>query len=623
LDFLAELRRRSVFRVAAAYLISGWVVMQVVALIASTTAMPGWTSTFVLMLVVAGFPIALIIAWAFELTPEGPKRTGPRAESERLKPFRPADAVLVLGLIAVVGAIIWQQVSAPAQVQVVAEERMTGQSIAVLPFVAISEASEDVVLGDGLAEELLNVLAQFPDLMVAGRTSSFAFRDQAEDIRAIGEALSVSHVLEGSVRRSQDQLRITAQLIRVSDGYHVWSGNYDRPFADILEVQDDIVHHLAQVLTVRLGVGAMARENVHTANPAAYEQYLRGRYLFAERQILANRQAAIIAFQTAADIDPDFTAAWAGLARAVMYTGWRQAGASDPDTHWERGRMAADRALALDPVNAEALVSLAYWHSFVSKDWAMVDELLTRALELAPNDAYAHYTDAIVTFPFGDTERVTSSLRRAMALDPLNPTIRRNAAERLYYLGRTTEARRILSTMRNDDLLIADAEFDFALVDRDPDALERVVGRLGQAILAGPNPSVSERQLVEFYGLMVQAMRGDEEAIQAARPWLAELIEQETIQISDVAILDALLGEYERAAQGLLRDAEHSTNWFIGVMVGFPPSGIGGLYCQPDYHAIWELPGLPELAAIRRANGATVGLPRSGPECDEWLSNSD
>ena len=623
MDFLAELRRRSVFRVAAAYLISGWVVMQVVSLIATTAGMPSWASPLVLMFIIAGFPISLIVAWAFELTPEGPKRTEDRGEGESIKPFRPADAILVAGLAIVIGAIIWQQVSNPTQVQNPADERITGQSIAVLPFVAISDAPEDVILGDGLAEELLNVLAQFPDLAVAGRTSSFAFRDQAEDLRAIGDGLGVNHVLEGSVRRSQDQLRITAQLIRVADGFHVWSGNYNRPFTDILEIQDDIVHQLAQVLAVRLGIGATARDNVQTANPAAYEQYLRGRYLFAERENLDNRQASLIAFQTAVDIDPDFAAAWAGLARAIVYTPWREAGATDPTTHWERGRRAAERALVLDPNNAEALVSLAYWHSFNSKDWAAVEEHLNRALELAPNAAFAHYTNAIVTYVFGDTDHLTSSLRRAMALDPLNQTIRRNAAERLYWAGFTSEARRIFETTRADHRARANAELNFALIDGDADAAEQAARDFRQAVMGEPNLQALFGVSAELNELVAPAMRGEGQTIDAMRPQLVAWMEQGLLQASDIALYDMLLGDYERAAEGLLQDAEQSTNWFLAVLVGFPFSGIEGLYCQPDYHAIWELPEMAELAAIRLANGATVGLPRAGPECDEWLSNSD
>jgi len=619
MNLLAELRRRSVFRVAAAYLIAGWVVLQVVELIAGVTGLPAWASAFALVLLIVGLPIALIIAWAFELTPEGPKRTEARGEAETIKPFRPADAILVAGLVVVIGAIIWQQVWGPSEIRFAEEERITGQSIAVLPFLAISEAPEDVVLGDGLAEELLNVLAQFPDLMVAGRTSSFAFRDQAEDLRAIGDGLGVNHVLEGSVRRLGQQVRVTAQLIRTADGFHVWSGTYDRPIAEIMAVQDDIIRQLAQVLTVRLGIGASARENVHTANPAAYEQYLQGRYLFAERETNANRYAAIDAFQTAIDIDPDFAAAWAALARAVSY--------SDPPEgvgrveFKERGRRVAERALALDLNNAEAFASLAYWASNVQRDWAASEDYIERALELAPNAAYAHYTEAIIVTYLGDDDRVAAAMRRAIALDPLNQTIRRNAIERYIDMGRLAEARRLLAASQFSEFWRAFLSVDFAFATRDADAMVRAAEEVHVATSADEyNSDPIFAMVVELLLAIADAMRGNVEAVEQRLPSILSSVGPDGLNEADIANVYYFLGDYPEAARRFLVAAEDPNVNIPGYVIWPYLPEDREFLCHPDYHAVWEAPGMPELAEIRRANGATESLPLSGPECDAFLA---
>jgi len=619
MNLLAELRRRSVFRVAAAYLIAGWVVLQVVELIAGVTGLPPWASAFALVLLIVGLPIALIVAWAFEITPEGPKRTEARGEDETVKPFRPADAILVAGLVVVIGAIIWQQVSAPRQIQYAEEERITGQSIAVLPFVAISEAPEDVVLGDGLAEELLNVLAQFPDLMVAGRTSSFAFRDQAEDLRAIGDGLGVNHVLEGSVRRLGEQIRVTAQLIRTTDGFHIWSGTYDRPLAEIVEVQDDIIRQLAQVLTVRLGIGASTRENVTTANPAAYEQYLQGRYLFAERESSVNRYASIDAFQTAVDIDPNFAAAWAALARAVSYSG--PPDGVDGGEFKERGRRAAERALELDPNNAEAFASLAYWASNIQRDWAAAEDYIARALELAPNAAYTHYTEALVVDYFGDDDRLAAAFRRAIALDPLNQTIRQNAATRYIGMGRINEARRLMATSQLSEFWRAATSVTFALTARDADALLQAAEDYRIATSGDEFRDVPVFAMyVEYFLVTVAAMNGDVEAVEQAIPSLLSNVGPGGLNEGDIGALYFILGDYPEAARLFRAAAEGPVpfGWTYVIWQYTPEERA--LLCQPDYHAIWELPGLPELAEIRRANGATEAHPLSGPECDAFLA---
>jgi len=625
LNLLAELRKRNVFRVLAAYLVGSWIVMQVIGFVADAAELPGWIDSFILIVVLLGLPIVGIAAWALELTPDGIKTSGTETELAP-RPIGPVDYVLMAAVVVVLGLFGWQTFSQPLEVQVAivepaveeaTEEQLQPQSIAVLPFVAISEAPEDVVLGDGLAEELLNVLAQFPDLAVAGRTSSFSFRDRAEDITAIGEALGVNHVLEGSVRRSGDQIRVTAQLIRVADGFHIWSGNYDRPFTDILEVQDEIVRQIAQVLTIRLGASAYEAENIRAANAAAYEQYLRGRVLWAERHDIANRNAAIDAFQTAVDIDPNFADGWAALGRSLAYSATPD-GYTDEEK-LERIGQATERALALDSNNAEAMVALSNLN-LERREWRIAKENTDRAIEIAPNAAFTHYNAVIVYEYLGDREMIARSARRAMALDPLNITIQDNAIQRYTRMGRFGEARRLLesSQLSNDakGILLG----SIASYNRDADGLSEVYVR--QRELLGAQLPNSEEHLLaldNFVFAMVAAFQNDEEEVRERLLVVEASYETFFIDPSGAAQLLYLIGDYAEAARGYREYYETSGSFDVTNHFAINLPFDEGLRCQPDYHAIWNLPEWAGLAEIRRANGATGNLPLSGSECDAFL----
>lgn len=624
MNFVAELRKRNVFRVAAAYLVGAWIVMQVAGLIASATGLPEWTDTMVLIILIAGFPIVALAAWALELTPEGIKPSGTATELEP-RPVGPIDFVLIAALVIVAGAFAWQMVAEPhgAERVTASTQQIEGTSIAVLPFMALSGNEEDAYLGDGLAEELLNVLAQFPDLMVAGRTSSFSFRDSNEGIQAIGTELGVSHVLEGSVRRAGEQMRVTAQLIRSSDGFHVWSGTYDRPFADVLAVQDDIVRQIAQVLTVRLGVGASSETHVSETNSAAYEQYLQGRYFFAERQQEGNRSAAINAFQTAVDVDPEFAAAWAALARALAY--------SSPETSHDlegwiaRGERAAERALAIDPDNAEAHVAISHLSlSDWRRDWARSQEHMERALELAPNAAYVQYQAGMHFEYLGNVDRSASAFRRAIALDPLNLTIRENAAEALAHMQLFSDARRAISVPGVDPTELLDLERDIALSNRDAAALRDIYARYDDLEADRPELAPSLPFVGELRALALASIEGDEEAVQ--RNLAAGLAKIDEMQGSEESLngwrswLYLVARDYRNTAIHLERSNFGAFDRV--VYLNLEDEGPA-YYCQPAYYEIWQRPGIPELMEIRRANGATSNFPMEGPECEPFLQASE
>ena len=622
MNFLAELRKRNVFRVLAAYLVGAWVAMQVVGLVAEASGLPAWADTLVLMILVAGLPVVGIAAWALELTPDGVKKSGTQTELAP-RPIGPVDYVLIAAVVVVLGLFAWQMVAGPSggERSMAAGDQIEGTSIAVMPFVAMSGDEEDAYLGDGLAEELLNVLAQFPDLMVAGRTSSFSFRDSNDGIQAIGEALGVSHVLEGSVRRAGEQLRITAQLIRSSDGFHVWSGTYDRPFADVLAVQDDIVRQIAQVLTVRLGVGAAAHGASQATVPAAYGQYLQGRYLFAERHVDENRSAAISAFQTAVDIDSDFAEGWAALGRAISYSAPPN---FDEAEAWSaRGERAARRALGLDPDSAEAHVALSYHALNDARDWTASAEHVERALARAPNAAFVHYAAAFHYEYMGEVDRAASANRRAIALDPLNLTIRVNAAEAFVRMRQFDEARRVVNAPGMPTFPAASVERDIAVTREDAQAMELAFAAWDAAVEAESADVAflaSVRQ--EMRALQLASAREDHEAI----PELLEatLAATEVLPVPESfkngwrSYFHLLARNYQTAAELLNQSDFGPFDEAIYLALNENPTEY---LCQPAYHEVWQRPGIPELMEIRRANGVTGNLPLSGPECEPFLQS--
>ena len=427
--FLAELRRRNVFRVAAAYLVVGWLLIQITSLAIPALHLPDWTDTLVFFLLLIGFPVALLLAWAFEMTPDGMKLTAavPEGQSITGKTARHLDYGVAAGLVLLMGVIVWQQMSGPRETSElmaasdvpISDIAEPVTSVAVLPFADMSEDGNQVYFADGISEEILNVLVRIPDLQVAGRTSSFAYRGQDQDLREIGSALDVSHILEGSVRRSGTRLRITAQLIRSEDGFHLWSETYDREVADIFDIQDEIAGAVSEQLAVSLGLDGDSIRVSRTDDIAAYEAYLQARQLYFTRGA-ENLDIALVLLNEAVARDPDYAPAWSALASVYsVYDAYQVDPTVEVRLRRRRaGTAAARRAILLDPRSGEAHARLG---SFLlgARDLVAAMESLERALELSPNDAAVldpvaqHFTE------FGYFERSYELAQRAIEIDPL------------------------------------------------------------------------------------------------------------------------------------------------------------------------------------------------------------
>ena len=438
-NFLAELKRRNVYKVAVAYAVVGWLLVQVATQVLPFFEIPNWAVRLVVLAIVIGFPVALVIAWTFELTPQGLKRTEDAdliAEGHRKSQVW--IYVVIAGALLSIGLFFIGRYSAGAKAPAAAANQSAGKSIAVLPFANLSADKNDEYLSDGMTEELLNVLTKVKSLHVPGRSSSFAFKGKNEDdiFRKVGEQLHVNAVLEGSVRKAGDKLRITAQLVNVADGFHLWSETYDGDMKDILAVQSDVAKRVVQALQVQLGVDetrALAKKA--TEDPEAHRLYLLGRYHFG-KFTRAGWTNAIHSYEEALQVDPNFALAYCGLADTY---GWAGGQLMPGREAWAREMELAQKALELDPNLAEAHLSMgtALFSVLGPHD---SEKELDRAVELNPNlaliyDQYGWTFSALGRFDDG-----FAAEKKALQLDPLSTFLNTNLAFFLYWARRFEEA---------------------------------------------------------------------------------------------------------------------------------------------------------------------------------------
>jgi TolB-like protein len=619
MSFFDELKRRNVVRVGLAYAVIGWVLAQIAEFAFENFGAPEWVLKSFVVALLLGLPVALILAWAFEMTPEGIKREKDvdRSQSITRTTGRKLDRLIIAVLgVAVIVLGINQFIGGDAQPGANTEISEADQSIAVLPFVDLSPGQSDEYFGKGIAEELLNALAQFPNLQVAARTSAFSFAGQDIDLREVGETLNVAHVLEGSIRRSGDRLRITAQLIRASDGFHLWSQTYERAMTDIFEIQDDIVSELVSILQIRLGVGSgSGRVRSHNVDTEAYETYLQGLHLWANRHSNNNRQMAIRTLRLATEIDPDFADALAAYALSLIHSPVNQA---EMDALKRNDAIfdALDRALEIDPDAARAHAGLALYYGHIDFNLEKSLYHAERAKQLAPNAASAQYASTGAALARGDFETARIDMQRTRRLDPLNRVIERVEFQHQMVMGNIGEARRYLDSCENSTcegegaFELQSFHFEWLTGEREA-ALARLGAMIDRTSQGDPkfnfisqSPTSFLNDLVLFY----QVMTGDADTVDPSQ-------EVGTSISSEVLALAALieLGNYERAVEVLERgNKEHGAYAFGFLQFSLSPGGFEfaeGFRKYPGYREFWSQPGLAELAATRIANGQTAGLP--------------
>jgi TolB-like protein/tetratricopeptide (TPR) repeat protein len=431
-----ELRRRRVFRVAGIYGIVAWVIAEVADVVFPALQLPDWTVTFVVALLILGFPIAMFFAWVFDIGPQGIERTAPLEERKTGMPALERAIYFVL-LVAAMGGLaylLYPRIDG-------GPEGAPGNSIAVLPFANLSQDKGDDYFSDGMSEELLNLLARVPGLRVAARTSSFAFKDKEVDVREVARQLGVDTVLEGSVRQAGNRVRITAQLIDAKTGYHLWSDTYDRELEDIFAVQDEISSEILNALKVKLGTDQTGQTPVARAAPPtgdveAYQLYLRGRHQWKLRG-KAPLERSIELFEQSLVRDPDFARAYAGLAAAyVVMPGYA---GEDRGPWYEKATTAAQQALARDPTLAEAHSVLALI-AYTETRWTDAEAGFFFATSLDANDPTTRHWYSMLLRDTGRLQLALEEARRALALDPTSPALNVNLAQSYMALGYDDQA---------------------------------------------------------------------------------------------------------------------------------------------------------------------------------------
>jgi adenylate cyclase len=431
MSFWSEFRRRNVGRVAVAYGVLAWLLIQIAVVVFPQLDLPASAARLVTVLLLIGFPIALVFAWVYEVTPEGIKRTSDVAptESTASRTGRKLDYVVIGLLVLAIGFLLTDRfvlgpsigvpATAPAaQAAPGRELAEPAKTIAVLPFANMSSDPEQSFFADGLSEELLNSLAQISELRVTARTSSFAFKGSTQTVQQIGEVLGVEHILEGSVRKAADTVRITAQLIRAGDGFHLWSETYDRSLGDIFTVQEEIATVVADKLSATLGIERPDRARGGTQNAEAYELFLAARGQTGNPN---TAPAALESIDAALALDPNFARGW--ILKASIHNFLVQMiRADDIGRMQEGGLAAAERALELEPDLAVAHVFVAIAQSN-SKEWTAAEESFRRAFALSADPA-EDYSYAVHLLALGHVARARELLDAVRQNDPLNQTVR-------------------------------------------------------------------------------------------------------------------------------------------------------------------------------------------------------
>lgn len=411
-----ELKRRRVFRVAGGYLVAGWVVIQVAATVFPAIGAPGWSVALVIGLVAVGFPVALVLAWAFDVTARGVVRTDdiPTAPEGGA-----ASGAAVAGATAPGARVPAASLVPGAGIRTRGRGSPSRRSIAVLPFEAGGADPADVYLGDGIAEEIMSALGRAGGLRVASRLAVRAAQERGTDLASLREALGVGTVLEGSVRRAGSTLRISARLTDTNDGLQLWADTFERDVREIFAMQDEIARAIVRAVSATLGPGQkQPLVRAHTADMEAYNLYLRGRHHWNRRP--RETAKALEYLQRALERDPNFALAHAGVADAYNVLGSWEAAALAPFEAFPRAHAAAVRALQLDPNLAEAHTPLAYASMHYLWEWRTAAEQFKAAIALDPRYSHAHHWYSHYLMACGHTEASLTESRTALELDPLD-----------------------------------------------------------------------------------------------------------------------------------------------------------------------------------------------------------
>ncbi|MFT5768248.1 MAG: adenylate cyclase [Lysobacterales bacterium] len=591
MNFFNELKRRNVFKVAAAYVIVGWLIMQVGDTLGPALLLPGWINSALAFFLILGFPLAMFFAWAFEMTEDGIKKEKDIDRDSSITPVTSQKLnnmiigllVLALGYFAfdkfvvapgrnsveIDTALLTAQEAAPESAPVENEK-----SIAVLPFVNMSSDAEQEYFSDGLSEELLNLLAKIPELQVAARTSSFSFKGQNIEIPVIAERLGVAHVLEGSVRKSGNQVRITAQLIRADNGFHLWSETFDRELDNIFQIQDEIALAVVDALKITLLGDAPKAKKI---NAKAYSLFLEGQF-FRQQINLESLQKAITLLKSALEIEPDYAPAWAEL--GFSYIWLAGIGGMSIEEGSALTEEAVELAIRADPEYGWAYFTRGASRVFQKFDFKAGVEDYRRALQLNPGNAYLIAANGTGDRVMGRLDGSVRHYQAALERDPLMVEIQLFLGITYEALGRLEDAESIYrkGLSINPQMAGAQARLARLLIEK---------GNLSEAL------AVANQESSIVYRLTSQAMAhhalGDSEKSQSA---LDELINDHAMHAAfQVAEVYGFRGEADKTFEWL----EHSYSIHdSGLSSILADTAFRGLTTDPRWETFLEKLGLAE-----------------------------
>jgi TolB-like protein len=600
LNFFEELKRRNVVRVGVAYAVVGWLIMQITDTFSPALRLPEWFPSAVAFLLLIGLPIALFFAWAFELTPDGIKRESEIDPNRSVAPqnARKLDRMIIIALVAVVAVLLVDRymgedvpetASEPfseAQTETLGEpseqkRALTASvssiddgkiSVAVLPFINMSDDAQNEYFSDGISEELLNVLVRIKDLRVPSRTSSFTFKGSEENVVEIGRKLQVDHVLEGSVRKAGNRIRVTAQLIDVSTDTHLWSDTYTRELDDIFAVQDEIAQAIVDALKLTLSVGEQQKLADHsTSNVEAYNNYLLGQQLWHQRTV-KSLHLAVERYLEAIELDPGYARAWAALADLYLVIPEYDFGTAKQFI--PNARKAVTTALALNPDSARALSASAMIKAEYDFDWDGAKTDIEKAIQLEPGNAIVHQWYGDLLMPLGRTQEAFDQLRLAAIAAPIAVVVRHTPGYFNLWLGRLDEAEKIYMNVLEMDPY-------FRWTHQNLDMLYTMRGEYNKA-----RYWATKLAEMEGYDPAPDLARIDAVENPALKPRALELLEQRTDIVEGVwgkAMQYALMDEYELALVSLEKAFETESPWRVHMkwVVNYEP-----LHDNPRFQAM-------------------------------------
>jgi len=574
-NFFSELKRRNVYRAAVAYGVVAWFLTQLTTQVFPFFDIPNSAIRFVVIALALGFPIAMCLAWLYEFTPEGIVRSEDldpaEGRSARRLTGRILDFIIIGVLLLVIAMLVYQRFSTQPETG----ETISQKSIAILPFVDLSQAKDQEYFCDGISEEILDALAKVKELRVVAHTSSFAFKGKDATVGEIAQKLNVRNVLEGSLRRDGNRIRISAQLIDTRNGFHLWSETYERELQDIFTMQDEITRAIVNALEIKLEVALPTSKK---PNPEAHDLDLKGRYFLNRRDL----NKAIDYYQQALVKDPQDALAYAGLSEIYLVLAVRADSA--PREVMPRAKEAALQALAIDDGLGEAHASLAQVSFFYDWDWPVAEREFKRAIELNPNDADAHHWYSHYLMAQGRIEESLKQSKRALELSPFDFLM--NIHLTWHYLYARQYDKAFDQSQKTAELdKRAEGAWVGQILEQEGKYAE-AVAQFQKNLERSQAISTSKANLAHAY-----AVSGNREAAQKIVAELQELSKSKYVSPFDIAVVHAGLGEKDQAFDWLEKAYEERSSELV-TLTTEPRSD--NLHSDPRFAELCRRLALPE-----------------------------